>query len=99
MKDGHIANGHGSVNHYYLHDFSYNFNIDANNLLFYDFPSFDDGAFAATAYVNGNVSIVGQGDVLNVNGDLETMPGTYVGYNASTPEDITDTGFITLKCF
>ena len=94
-KDGHIANGHGSVNHYYLHDFSYNFNIDANNLLFYDFPSFDDGAFAATAYVNGNVSIVGQGDVLNVNGDLETMPGTYVGYNASTPEDITDTGFIT----
>jgi len=94
-KDGHIANGHGSVNHYYLHDFSYDFNIETNNLLCYDFPSFDDGAFAATAFVNGNVSIVGQGNVLNVNGDLETMPGTFVGYNASTPEDITDTGFIT----
>lgn len=94
-KDGHTGTVDGVINHYYLHDMRYAFNIDCNNFLCYDTHGFDDQTFYATAYASGHMTLKGEGDELVIDGDIETKPGTIIAYNASTPEDITDTQFIT----
>lgn len=94
-KDGHIAQAEGVIRHFYLHDMRYAFDIDTNNLLVFDTRGFDDQTFYATAYGSGHLSLRGEGNELEINGDIETNPGTIIAYDASTPEDITDTQFIT----
>lgn len=94
-KDGHNGKIRGTVEHYYLHNMKYNFNMESDNILCYETHGFDEDSFYATAYVGGNVNINGESGVLRVTADVESKPGTIVAYNASTPEDITNTEFIT----
>lgn len=94
-KDGHTGFASGVIDHDYLRDMKYNFDIDINNMLCYDTRSFDEGTFYATAYGSGHMTLKGEGIELRMDGDIETKPGTIIAYNASTPEDITDTQFIT----
>lgn len=94
-KDGHHGKIQGTVDHYYLHNMKYNFDMESDNMLCFETHGFDEDSFYATAYVGGNVNINGESGVLKVTANVESKPGTIVAYNASTPEDITNTEFIT----
>lgn len=87
----------GNIDHYYLHNLQYNFRLKSDNLLCYDTSDFGDMPFYATAYGKGNVSITGGNGTLRVDADIETQPGTRFVYDASSPDDITDTQFITFR--
>lgn len=95
-RDGRKAQARGDVEHYYLHNLKYDFRIHTDNLLCYETHNFTEGTpFYATAYAGGDISIIGQSGVLNINADVTANEGTTFVYDATVPEEVSNTQFIT----
>lgn len=93
--NGSVAYMSGGLHHKYLTRMTYDFNIEANNFLCYDFKEFGDNTFYGTAYLTGTCNITGRSSELtiDVNGDVQS--GSKLVYNASSPDAITRQEFIT----
>ncbi|MCF0187479.1 MAG: translocation/assembly module TamB domain-containing protein, partial [Bacteroidaceae bacterium] len=86
----------GDVRHDYLRRMKYEFRIHTDNLLCYETHDFGDGMpFYATAYTGGDISIIGGGGRLDINADVTANAGSTLVYNATTPEEVSNTHFIT----
>lgn len=95
-RDGRKAQARGDVEHYYLHNLKYDFRINTDNLLCYETHDFGEGTpFFATAYAGGNISIIGQSGLLRINADVTANEGTTFVYDATVPEEVSNTQFIT----
>lgn len=88
IVDGHLMHDH-------LKNLRYNFDIRAENLLGYDFHEFGDETFYGTVYANGNVKLSGRPGSLEVDINATPLSGTQLVYNVSSPETLTEAGFIT----
>ena len=87
----------GKLNHSHFKNMSYAFDIVANNLLGYNFTEFGENSYYATCYTSGNINVIGEPGLLNVEVNATPESGTVFTYNVSTPEAITNADFITIK--
>lgn len=93
----HTAYLNGILRHKHFKDLSYSFDVKANKFLGYDFKEFGESSFYATCIASGDISVKGETGRLVV--DINAMPeaGTTFTYNVSTPEALTEAGFINIK--
>lgn len=91
----HLAIVDGHLMHDHLKNLRYNFDIEARNVLGYDFRDFGDQSFHGTVYASGNVRLAGQPGRLEVDINATPLSGTQFAYNVSTPETITEASFIS----
>lgn len=95
--DGHYAKVNGVLRHTHLSRMSYDFDIEAHNILGYDVKDFGDEMFCGTAYATGKVGFYGRTGDLNINIDARPEAGTVFTYNLSSPATLADNQFITYK--
>ena len=93
----HYAMLTGAVRHNHFADISYDFTVEAHDALGYDFHEFGDQTFYGTVFANGDVHVYGQAGNLNCDISGHPTAGTVFTYNASSPDAITDNGFITFR--
>ena len=91
----HTAKFDGRLTFNHFQNLRFEFNAKANKFLGYDFREFGENSFHATCFATGNVAIEGDEGSLKV--DIDAMPdeGTTFTYNVTTPEALTEAGFIT----
>lgn len=94
-QTGHYANVNGHLMHTNLNNLKFDFNIDAHNLLGYDFREFGEESFYGTIFATGNVKLKGEPGDLSVDMTGKPEPGSLMVYNATSPETLTEAGFIT----
>ncbi len=93
-KYGNKAYFSGALHHKCLSRMTYDFDIDAEKFLCYDFREFGEQNFYGTAFMTGKCTITGRSSELlfDVKGNVE--PGSSMVYNASSPDAITRSEFI-----
>ncbi len=91
----HLAIVNGHLMHDHLKNLRYNFDIEARNVLGYNFRDFGDQSFHGTVYASGNVKLAGEPGRLEVNINATPLSGTEFAYNVSTPETLTEAAFIS----
>lgn len=94
--EGHrgIVNGH--LKHTHLKDMSYDFDIHTEGMLFYNTKKFsEDLPFYGSIYGTGDIRLWGGGNTLRVQGHMQTNKNTLFVYNLSTPDELTNSEFIT----
>lgn len=84
----------GELRFQHFSNMHYDFEIQAYDLLGYDFRDFGNNSFYGTAIADGTVSLHGQPGRLDVNLNGTPKAGTVFTYNVSTPETLTDNEFI-----
>ena len=93
-KDGHRAFLSGGIHHQHLTNMSFDLNVEADNLLAYDFNDFGDSSFYGTVYASGNVGIHGHGNDVVIDCDVTPQKNSFFVYNAATPSTISRQEFI-----
>jgi len=93
-KDGHRAFLSGGIHHQHLTNMSFDLNVEADNLLAYDFDDFGDSSFYGTVYASGNVGIHGHGNDVVIDCDVTPQKNSFFVYNAATPDAISRQEFI-----
>lgn len=94
--EGHRGVMNGVLNHDHLGgDMSYNFHIDMEKFLIYNEKKSNALSFYGTVYGTGAAMLQGNSDALNVQIGIQTEGRTTFVYNAATPDEITDSEFIT----
>lgn len=94
-RDLHQATLRGEVQWEHFDNIRYVFDLNAQDLLGYDFRDFGDEVFYGTVFANGNVHIAGEPGSITIDLQGSPAPGSTFTYNASTPETLTDNAFIT----
>ena len=84
----------GFIHHKHLTRLSYDLEINANNLLAYDFRDFGNDTFYGTVYADGTVDIHGRSGYLLMDIDVTPRKGSTFVYNASTNDQISNQEFI-----
>ena len=91
---GRVAIVNGSVDHHNLKDFTFDFNVNADNMLVYDHKDFGDNTFCGTVYATGTCSVTGRSGEVIIDIDATPNANTVFTYNAASPEALSDQGFI-----
>ena len=91
----HTATVDAHLMHDALTDLRFDININASNLLAYNFPHQGSSNFYGTAYADAQVHLNGETGRVNIDVDATTMPGTTLIYNVATPGTVTETEFVT----
>ena len=91
----HYATVDGHLMHTHLSNLRYNFQIDAHNVLGYDFHDFGDMSFYGTLFADGQIQLSGQPGQLNVDVNATPLSGSQIVYNVTSPETLTEAGFIS----
>ncbi|MBR3883191.1 MAG: translocation/assembly module TamB domain-containing protein [Bacteroidaceae bacterium] len=97
IKDLHNNVGiiNGGVYHKCLGDFTCRFDINANNLLAYYSPDFNNETFYGTAFVTGDIGLSVDSAGVFLNANVRTDRGSKFVYNSAGPTGATDNKFIT----
>lgn len=91
----HSANISGQITYEHFRDMHYNFDIDGTHIMAYNTHEFGDMPFYSTAYGTGHVNINGGPGYVSIDIDATPTRGTTLTYNASSPETITNAGFLS----
>lgn len=94
-KYGNVAYITGGVHHVNLGRISYDLTATTNKLLAYDFPELDGSTFCGHAVISGDIGIHGRGNELSISADATPLEGSYITYNASSPDAVASQDFIT----
>ena len=88
----------GGVHHQHLTNMSYDLYATTTRLLAYDFPTLhDEETFCGHAIINGDIGIHGSGNDLLISADAIPLEGTYLTYNASSPDALRTGDIITWR--
>ncbi len=93
----HTAVVHGRLAHKHFKGMNYDFRVNANKFLGYDFKEFGESSFYATCIVSGNINVQGMPGRLTVNVNATPEQGTTFTYNVATPGGLTNADFITIN--
>ena len=93
-KYGNQAILSGGIHHRHLTRLTYDLDVEAENLLAYDFHEFGESTFYGTVYATGNVSIQGRPNEVTINCDVTPEKNSVFVYNAANPDAITKQEFI-----
>lgn len=94
-QEEHSALINGTITYDHFRDMHYNFDIDGTHIMAYNTQEFGDMPFYATAYGTGKVKVNGGPGYVNIDIDASPTQGTTLTYNASSPETLTNAGFLT----
>ncbi len=92
----HTAVLNGRLTHRNFKNLCYDFRVNANKFLGFDFKEFGESAFYATCIVSGDIAVEGMPGRLSVNINATPEQGTVFTYNVATPDALTDADFITI---
>lgn len=87
----------GALHHKSLTRLTYDLDITAQNLLCYDFHDYGDDTFFGTVYGTGDCAIKGRPGRIDFDINVSPEKGSFIEYNAASPDAITDQGFITWR--
>ncbi len=90
----HYGTLNGEVRFQHFKNLSYDFAINANELLGYDFHDFGDQTFYGTVFADGDVHLSGEPGKVNIDIRCKPRAGTVFTYNASSPEATTENSFL-----
>ena len=93
-KNGHRGFLTGSIDHDELSNFTFDLNIQAENLLSYDFKEFGDDTFCGTVYATGNCHIKGVSGEITIDVNATPEKNTVFYYNAASPDLLNRQDFI-----
>jgi hypothetical protein len=95
---GNSATLTGAIHHRHLTQMSYDLWASTSRFLAYDIPTLrDEETFCGRATINGDISIHGKGNELMITADALPLAGTYLTYNASSPDAIRSGEIITWR--
>lgn len=94
---GHIGIVQGQLHHQHLTNLTYDLDIEARNLLCYDFKDYGEDTFFGTVYGTGSCAIKGRNGTIDFDINVTPQKGSFLEYNAASPDAITDQGFITWR--
>ncbi len=92
---GHQALVSGHLHHDSFKNLTYDVNIQGQNILGYNFTDFGDQNFYGTVHATGDVTLNGRPGYVRIGIKAHPEQGTSFTYNASTPDKLTDTPFIS----
>ena len=92
--NGNIGIVEGSLYHDNLTNLSYDIDVNAQNLLAYDFKTFGDDTFCGTVYATGNCDIKGRSGEVTIDVDVTPEKNSQILYNVATPDAIGTSEFI-----
>lgn len=97
FKDKYGNNGilTGFIHHKHLTRLTYDLDVDAHNLLAFDFKDFGNETFCGTVFATGKVGIHGRAAMVTIDCDVTPNAQTIFKYNASSPEAVRNQNFIT----
>ncbi len=93
-RDRHTGIITGRVTHQYLTRLGYDLNVEAHQLLGYDWGPTYGSTFYGTVWATGNIAIKGQPGEVNIDVDVTPDAGSVVTYDVSSPDAIGDQEFI-----
>lgn len=94
-RNGNIGIVSGALHHKHLTNLTYDLNIRTHNLLCYDTQSYSNNTFYGTAYGTGLCTIKGGNGRIDIDINITPEKGSFIEYNAASPETISDQQFIT----
>ena len=94
-RDGNTATLNGGIHHQWLSDFTFDIDVLTQNLLVYDFPTFDDSNICGTVHVTGSADLHGRPGEITINCDVTPQAGSTFAYNAANPNSVSKQEFIT----
>lgn len=94
-RNGNIGIVNGTLSHKHLTRLTYNLNINAYNLLCYDFKSYGNNTFYGTVFGTGTCKINGGNGRIGMDVNITPEKGSFIEYNATSPDAITNRQFIT----
>lgn len=94
-RNGNIGIVSGALHHEHLTHLTYGLQINAEHLLCYDTHSYGDDVFFGTAYGTGLCSIQGGNGRIDIDVDIKPEKGSFIEYNAASPETISTQEYIT----
>ncbi|MBO4397716.1 MAG: translocation/assembly module TamB domain-containing protein [Bacteroidaceae bacterium] len=88
----------GTLSHYNMKNFKYDFDIKFNDISVYDEKEFNSDKFKATVFVNGTLNLHGaDGHPLRMNAEITPCPGSVFAYDAATPDAISSSNFVEIR--
>ena len=94
-RDGHRGNLNGALHHRSFSRFTFDIDVEADNLLAYDFPSFDNGIICGIVYATGRADLHGRPGEVTINCNVTPSRNSFFAYNAANPDAISQQEFIT----
>lgn len=94
-RNGNIGVVTGKLRHKNLTRLTYDLDIDARNLLCYDFRTYNNSTFYGTVFGTGSCRIKGGYGKTVMDVNLTPEKGSFIEYNAASPDAITNRSFIT----
>ena len=94
-KEEHSARVSGKLHHEHFNDLSFDVKVEGNNILGYDFREFGGMPFFGTVFATGEVSLEGHSGYTRIGIKATPQRRTTLTYNASAPDKLTETPFIT----
>lgn len=91
----HVARLSGELTHHHLSQMSYDIQVEADNILGYNFPQMEDLNFCGTVYASGTAHVYGHPGAVNIDVKATPQSGTTLVYDASSPATVTNASFIT----
>lgn len=93
-RNGNQGFVNGSIYHQNLTKMSCDINVNANNLLAYDFKDYSDQSFVGTVYATGDFRIKGKNGDVVIDAHATPQKGSFIEYNASSPATTNNQSFI-----
>lgn len=93
-RNGNTAVVTGGIPHKALHNLGYDIRVQTNNLLCLDTHGFGEDTFYGTVYADGDAHIHGNSDEVTIDVNGSPRPGSFIAYNAASPESVEAQDFI-----
>lgn len=94
-KYGNEAFVTGGIHHHNLGRMSYDLQATSEKFLAYDEQEFGDNPFCGMAIVKGDIGVHGLGNELTINAEVTALKDSYISYNVTSADAITNRDFIT----
>lgn len=94
-RNGNIATITGALHHKHLTKLTYDLDVNTDNFLCYDTNGYGSNTFYGTVYGSGKCTITGRPHNISFDIDLTPHKNSFIEYDASSPDAITNRDFIT----
>lgn len=91
---GHLGIIGGALHHQHLSHMTYDVDVEARNLLAFNFDGSDGGSFYGKVNGTGRATIVGRPGEVNINVDVTPEQGSEIVYDITSPESLSSQEFI-----
>ena len=94
-SDDHVGYVSGALHHRNFTNFTFDIDVEAQNLLAYDFNDFDDGTVCGHVFATGHADLHGRPGEITINCNVTPQRGSWFAYDAANPDAISNQQFIT----